>query len=80
MDQVEVWMQSPTLHLIGEGPGHWKRLRSTLEAGNIVGAKVHDARIHATCTDHGVTVLWSADRDFNRFRGLRVINPLVGTI
>jgi hypothetical protein len=77
LDQVEAWVQSPTLHLIGEGPTHWKRLRATLEAGNIVGAKVHDARIHAICVDQGVTVLWSADRDFNRFQGLRVVNPLI---
>jgi len=78
LEQVEAWMRSPTLHLIGEGPGHWKRLRSTLEAGSIAGAKVHDARIHAIATDHGVSVLWSADRDFNRFLGLRIVNPLVG--
>jgi hypothetical protein len=78
LDQAEAWMQSPTVHLIGEGPAHWKRLRATLEAGRIVGAKVHDARIHAICADHGVSVLWSADRDFNRFQGLRVVNPLMG--
>ena len=78
LDQVEAWMESPTLHLVGEGPDHWKRLRSTLEAGNIAGAKVHDARIHTICTDQGASVLWSADRDFNRFQGLRVTNPLVG--
>jgi uncharacterized protein len=79
IEQVEVWMQSPALHLIGEGPGHWKRLRSALEAGSITGGKVHDARIHAICRDQGVSVLWSADRDFNRFQGLRVVNPLLGT-
>jgi hypothetical protein len=75
--QVEAWMGSPTLHLIGEGLGYWMRLKSTLETGNIAGPKVHDARIHAICRDQGVGVLWSADRDFNRFQGLRVINPLI---
>ena len=77
LSQVEAWMESPSLHLIGEGPSHWARLRSTLETGSIVGAKVHDARIHAMCRDQGVTVLWSADRDFNRFQGLQVVNPLL---
>jgi hypothetical protein len=71
-------MESPSLHLIGEGPGHWARLRSALKTGSIVGAKVHDARIYSICRDQGVTVLWSADRDFNRFQGLHVINPLLG--
>ena len=36
----------------------------------------HDARIAALCRYHGVRVLWSADRDFSRFPGLAVINPL----
>ena len=28
---------------------------------------------------HGVRELWTADRDFGRFLGLRTQNPLVGT-
>jgi predicted nucleic acid-binding protein len=39
---------------------------------------VHDARIAALCQQHGVRELWSADRDFSRFQGLAVVNPLVG--
>ena len=39
-------------------------------------AVVHDARIAALCLYHGVRVLWSADRDFSRFPGLAVTNPL----
>ena len=30
------------------------------------------------CQQHGVRELWSADRDFNRFPGLVIVNPLVG--
>jgi predicted nucleic acid-binding protein len=37
----------------------------------------HDARIAAVCLAHGVTELWSADRDYLRFPALRVRNPLV---
>jgi predicted nucleic acid-binding protein len=36
-----------------------------------------DARIAAICGSHGVRELWTADRDFSRFRGLTVRNPLV---
>jgi len=39
---------------------------------------VHDARNAALCLQHGVTELWSADRDFSRFPSLRTRNPLVG--
>ncbi|MDE0005335.1 MAG: hypothetical protein OXQ29_21810 [Rhodospirillaceae bacterium] len=45
-------------------------------AALLQGAIVHDARVAALCRYHGVRVLWSADRDFSRFHGLTVINPL----
>jgi uncharacterized protein len=38
---------------------------------------IHDARIAALCVLHGVSELWSADRDFGRFSQLRVRNPLI---
>ncbi len=38
---------------------------------------IHDARIAAICVSHGVRELWTADRDFSRFRGLAVRNPLI---
>ncbi len=43
----------------------------------LAGGGVYDARIVAMCLAHGVDELWSADRDFSRFPGLRVRNPLV---
>lgn len=79
LDQMEAWMESPTLRLLGEPVGHWSRLRRILLAGAVVGPRVHDARIYAICLEQGVRALWSADRDFSRFKGLRVINPLLET-
>jgi len=52
-------------------------LRALLSGGQIAGAQVHDARVAALCRQHGVRELWSADRDFNRFVGVKVVNPLV---
>ncbi|HYD50823.1 MAG TPA: TA system VapC family ribonuclease toxin, partial [Terriglobales bacterium] len=74
--QVEAWMESPGLQLLGDGGDHWATLRPLVEAGRIVGPKVHDARIAALCLAHGVQELWTADRDFSRFPALRAINPL----
>ncbi len=34
-------------------------------------------RIAALCQLHGVRELWTADRDFGRFAGLRTRNPLI---
>jgi predicted nucleic acid-binding protein len=56
---------------------HWSELRALLTAGRIAGPQVHDARIAALCSQHGVRELWSADRDFSRFAKLNVLNPLV---
>lgn len=79
IDQVDAWVESPTLVILAEATEHWSTLRTLLTAGRIVGPRVHDARIVALCRQHGIRELWSADRDFNRFAGLSVVNPLVTT-
>jgi uncharacterized protein len=78
LDQVDAWLESPTPVLLAESTDHWPTLRALLAGGRIAGAQVHDARIVALCRQHGVRELWSADRDFNRFAGLAVVNPVVG--
>lgn len=76
LDQVDAWLESPSLTLLSEGQGHWPELRTLITKGRIVGGMVHDARIAALCLTHGVRELWSADRDFGRFPALTVVNPL----
>jgi toxin-antitoxin system PIN domain toxin len=76
-EQVNCWLESPTLVLLSESPGYWEILEKLLEKSRITGPQVHDARIVALCQQHGVTELWTADRDFNRFRVLNIVNPLV---
>ncbi len=78
LEQVDAWLDSPTLVLLAESDTHWTRLRQLLQSGKTTGPKVHDARIAAICAQHGVRELWSADRDFNSFPDFRVTNPLVG--
>jgi hypothetical protein len=77
IDQADAWLESPSLALLAESELHWSQLRALVLAGKIAGPKVHDARIAALCLQHGVTELWSADRDFGRFPNLTVTNPLV---
>ena len=77
LDQVDAWLESPTLALLAESAEHWPTLRGLLEDGRVVGPQIHDARVAALCRQHGVRELWSADRDFSRFAGLAVVNPLV---
>lgn len=76
--QVENWMESPSLRLIGETTGYWAQLQHILRDSPVRGGAVHDARIAAICRAAGVTELWTADRDFSRFPGLVTRNPLEG--
>jgi uncharacterized protein len=76
VDQVGAWLESPSLVLLAESPGHWTALTDLLRAGRVHGPRVHDARIAALCLTHGVRELWTADRDFSRFAGLATRNPL----
>ncbi|MFN2240141.1 MAG: TA system VapC family ribonuclease toxin [Thermoanaerobaculia bacterium] len=76
--QVDAWLESPFLRPIGEDPGYWSVARELLTTAKVSGAKVHDARVAALCRRWGVTELWTADRDFSCFRGVRAVNPLAG--
>ena len=68
---------SPQLHLLSESPGYFDRLREIATAAKLKGPRIHDARIAALSLHHGVSELWSADRDFSAFPQLKVRNPLV---
>lgn len=76
-EQIEAWLESPSLMLLAESKLHWQSLRDVLARQDIVGPRVHDARIAALCIQHGVSELWSADRDFKDLPGLATRNPLI---
>ena len=78
LDQVDAWMESPSLVLLSEADGFWSVACDTLRASRVDGPRVHDARVAAICLQHGIAELWTADRDFSRFPSLKVINPLPG--
>ena len=77
VDQVEAWMESPNLVLLSEPENYWEELRNIVQAARVSGPQIHDARVASLCRQHGVDELWTADRDFGRFPGLKVRNPLV---
>ena len=76
MLQVDYWMESPVLRLLGEEPGYWEHLKALLSTAKAAGAVVHDARVAAICRSCGVQEIWTADRDFLRFGSLPARNPL----
>lgn len=77
LDQVAAWMQSPSLTFLAEAEGYWPELRDAVAAARVVGPRVHDARVAVMCKHHGISELWSSDRDFAKFPFIMVRNPLI---
>jgi toxin-antitoxin system PIN domain toxin len=77
LEQIDAWLESPSLVLLAETSKHWPSLRAMIADAKIAGPKVHDARIAALCRQHGVRELLSADRDFSRFPQITARNPLI---
>jgi uncharacterized protein len=77
LEQLDAWLESPSLFLLAETPEYWNTLRNIIFSSQINGPMVHDARIAALCIVNGVTELLTADRDFGRFNALKTRNPLI---
>lgn len=75
--QIDAWLASPQAHILHSGLQHWQILSELAVKAKLQGGQFHDARIAAVCIENGVSVLWSADRDFGRFKALKTVNPLV---
>ena len=76
IDVVEQWMSQRYARLLAPGDRHWGLLRQMLIGGNVRGPLTTDAELAALTIEHG-GVLYTADRHFARFPGLRWVNPLV---
>jgi len=72
---VDGWLGQPNVRVLAPGEQHWPLLRQMVIEGQASGALVSDAQIAALTIEYG-GVLYTADRDFARFPGLRWQNPL----
>ncbi len=77
LDQIDAWLESPSLVVLSETDGHMDALRDAVLSSRAAGARIHDARVVALCESHGVRELWTADRDFSSFPSVKTRNPLV---
>ena len=69
-------LSSPSLVLLRETDRHREVLDDVLERSQVTGNLVHDAHIVTICLENGVDEIVTADRDFARFSGITVTNPL----
>lgn len=77
LEAMSIWLSSDYVQVLGESDGHFMTLSELGLDADVAGSQIHDTRIAAICIDHGVSQLWSADRDFLRYRSrLSVRNPL----
>lgn len=72
---VDKWLERPNVFPLAPGELHWRVLRELLIAGQVRGRLTTDAQLAALTIEHGGT-LYTTDRDFARFPGLRWTNPL----
>ena len=77
LSQMQALAGLPQVVMLSEDDEYLDRLAAVAVPARTQGGAIHDARIAALCLHHGVTQLWSADRDFTRFPDLPVRNPLV---
>ena len=75
---VDEWAALPVVHLLAPRDRHWAFFRRMLLEGQVSGPLTTDAQLAALTIENG-GVLYSTDRDFARFPGLRWINPLAGS-
>jgi len=72
---VTKWLEAPNVSVLAPGRRHWDILRGLLSAAQARADLVMDAHIAALGLEHGASVC-TDNRDFTRFPGLRLENPL----
>jgi len=72
---VDEWLAQPNVRMLGPGEGHWPFLRQAIMEGQVRGPLMTDAQLAALTIEYGGT-LYTTDRDFSRFPGLRWKNPV----
>jgi len=72
---IEDLMSHSHVAWVTGGPGHWGLFQNMLRSGQAKGDLVNDAHLAALAIEHDA-FLCTNDRDFTRFPGLKIINPI----
>ena len=74
LDVVDEWLQAWPAVILHPTVRHASVLRGLLTEAGTAGNLVSDAHLAALSLEHGARIC-SFDRDFNRFRGVKVFSP-----
>ena len=72
---VSSWLAQPMTGVLEPGERHVEILQGLMRVGQTTGPLVMDAALAAIAIEHGAT-LYTTDRDFARFPGLKWKNPI----
>ncbi len=76
-DNVEKFLSFPNVSILREGEEHSARFASLAkEHSGLTGTILHDFHNLVIMKENDLNVVYTADTDFHRFKGIRVINPL----
>jgi toxin-antitoxin system PIN domain toxin len=73
---VQNWMGLKQVRLLSPSERHWSNFQRMLIDGQVRGPDTTDAQLAAITIEYG-GILYTTDRDFARFPGLRWVNPLL---
>ena len=65
----------PHVQAVGEDDRFWDRFREVADDVRPTGNLVPDAHIVALMLSHGIRTIWTRDRDYRSFSGIRVRDP-----
>ena len=74
---VDALLALPHCRVIGEEQGFWRTYQEITADVPTRGNLVPDAYLAAVLSGHGVTTLYTRDRDFRKFKFLTVRDPLI---
>jgi toxin-antitoxin system PIN domain toxin len=72
---VDAVLCRPHVRSMGEIDGFWESYRRTTGGLVVRGNLVPDAHLVSLLLHNGITTLWTHDRGFHRFEGIRIQDP-----
>jgi toxin-antitoxin system PIN domain toxin len=72
---IDDLLSNSNVEVIGPGHGHWVAFGKLLIDSQATSRMINDAHLAAIALEHGAA-LCTNDRDFTRFPGLKIVNPI----
>ena len=76
--EIDSWLKQPCVEWINPSSFHWDTYKAMLLNGKAGSNLTTDAHIATLASEVGATV-YSNDTNFDRFPGLKVVNPLMAS-